>query len=162
MNTILRIFGILLLILAPLCLVAAGAYSYAQPRLYTAATEFRLLIPTVDGPKLSAAFESAKQKYSKIMERPLPTHVALHQTKAPDLYEISTIDADPSGASRAANSLTGSIHDSLRGEEEHRHVQILKIAEPAHVPTYPDVPSIMRIGTYSAVICGAIGAVLRW
>ena len=157
-NPILIVLGVLFLLGAPICLVGAGAYSTFQPRFFGAATEFQLLFPAADGPRLAGVFEQAQQRYLGTMHQPLPARVELRAAGA-DHYQIAALDPDAQNAANAVNVLTLSVMDGLRaqGNADERRVNVLQKGEPGRTPSYPNVPRIMTVGIVAAVLCGAIG-----
>lgn len=155
------ILGILFLVGAPLCFIGAGAYSYAQPRLFSAATGFTLLFPGVDAPRLQDAFEKAKQQYPSRMGEPLTARVKLQQSGTPDQYRITAIDKSPLVTSTVANTLTLLVGDTLRdaSKEDGSRVKIFEKADMPYAPSFPNVRQIMAVGIAAAVFCGAAGVV---
>jgi hypothetical protein len=144
---------------APICFFGAGAYSYAQPKLYRAATGFQLLYPSVDAPRLQDAFENAKQQFPSRIQEPLTARTKLQQSGAPDQYFITAIDTSPIASAYAANTLTLFVTDSLRewSKEDGKRVIVFQKAEMPKVPSFPNVQRIMTVGIAAASFSGAVG-----
>jgi hypothetical protein len=155
------LLGVLFFLGVPLCFLATRVYSVAQPRLYSAATGFKLLLPEIDGPRLPDAFQTARQQYPSRMQGPLTAQTELKQSGAPDQYFIVAIDAHPLTAANAANMLTVLVRDSLyeKSKEDRQRVEIVQKAEIPKAPSVPNVQQIKTVGFAAAVLCGAAGVV---
>src|SRR3954470_493313 len=103
---------ILLLVGASVCFLGAGVYAFVQPRLYSAATGFQLLLPGADTPRLQDAFQKAKQQFPSRMQQPLTARTKLEPSGTQDQYYITAIDASPLTAADTANMLTLLVRDS--------------------------------------------------
>jgi hypothetical protein len=162
MKSLFRVLGILFLVVAPLCVGGAGAYVYFQPRLFRSMTEFQLLVPSADGPRLPDAFREAQQKFPAMMKQPLVARVSLQPAGAADRYRLIALDADPQTAAVTANVLTIVLMETLRAGSatSEPRMTVLTKGERASAPSFPDVAQTVKIGTALALLCGAVGAIL--
>lgn len=156
------VIGVLFLLGVPVSVLTAGVYSYFQPRLYSATTEFQLLAPATDSPHLEEAFQHAQRDFPRMMQKPLTARVSLKKGETPSRYEITALELDPLGAASTANVLTLSIADTLRARNNlgDRRMEILQRAELPQRPSHPNVPRNMRIGMIVAALSGVLGVVL--
>ncbi len=156
------VIGFLFLAGGPVCYFGAAAYAYAQPRLYRAATEFQLLFPAADEPRLPDTFEQAREQYPARVRESLTARVELKESGLSDQYRIVAIDANPQSAANAANTLTIFVADALRAADKEggKHIAILQKAEAPKVPSFPNVLLIMRLGVFAGSACACLGIVL--
>jgi len=162
-RTLPRRVGLALLILAPICFLVAATYAIFLPRMFSASTTFQLLHRDVDGPRVPAAFESAKTQYPSRMQQPLAARFRIESSDASGKFVITATDPQPLHALHTANGLTVLVNDYLRdaANDEFFRAKILEKPEMPNKPSHPNVALIMQIGVYAGIFCAVAGVILR-
>lgn len=154
-----KFLGVLLLLALPVCFLAAGAYSFYQPRLFSATTGFQLLYPDADTSQLQGAFQKAQQEYASRPKLRLASRFSLNQSATANQFSITAVDTDPLTTSNTANTLTIFVSDFLRaaGKDDARRMTILQKAEIPKAPSFPNVRRIMTTGISLGLVLAIAG-----
>lgn len=167
-----------------ICLIAAGAYAFLQPKVYTSST--RLYATMSVGTSVNdawqggmaaqqritsfAAFATGPEIARRVIERlrlnttPGELEKRIHATFPPatTILDISVTDSDPAQAQRTADAVAGELM-ALVSEIETVVVEAppnsrLRVVEPADMPSGPSSPAISKI-----LVVGLLGGlVLGW